>query len=351
MTARGDELAMVAPTRSVAGRSQPAHTGRRPLLGLCVALVSAAAFATSGAFAKPLLLTGWAPGAVVTLRITIAAAVLLVPTLVALRGRWGLLRRNAGVVIGYGLTGVAGCQLAYFNAVSHLSVGVALLLEYLAPVLIVGWLWARHRQAPGRRTLLGIGLAVVGLLLVLNVLGGATVNLVGVLWGLAAAACLVLYFLLADHVDEGIPPIALAGSGLVVGAVVLWLAGLTDVLDMSRGADEVMVRGALVPWWVPVLVIALVAAAFAYVAGIAAVRMLGAKVASFVALTEVLFAVVFAWIILGELPMPVQLVGGVFIIGGVVAVRADEGRRMPSAAPAPAPPPAPAGAFEEAPGF
>ena len=77
------------------------------------------------------------------------------------------------------------------------------------------------------------------------------------------------------------------------------------------------------------LVIALVAAAFAYVTGIAAVRMLGAKVASFVALTEVLFAVLFAWLVLAELPTPVQLVGGVLIVAGLVAVRADEARVLP----------------------
>ena len=181
---------------------------------------SAAAFATSGAFGKSLLVGGWSPGAVVTLRITLAALVLLGPALWSLRGRWAALRRNAWVVVGYGLTGVAGCQLAYFNAVTHLSVGVALLLEYLAPVLIVGWLWLRHRQAPRRLTLAGVALAVAGLLLVLDVVGGASVSLVGVLWGLGAAVCLVLYFLLADHVDDDVPPLALAGGGLAVGAVV-----------------------------------------------------------------------------------------------------------------------------------
>ena len=185
-----------------AGRSRPT---RHPLVGLGVALVSAAAFATSGAFGKSLLVGGWSPGAVVTMRITLAALVLLVPALWSLRGRWAALRRNAWVVVGYGLTGVAGCQLAYFNAVTHLSVGVALLLEYLAPVLIVGWLWARHGQAPRRLTVAGVALALAGLLLVLDVVGGASVSLVGVLWGLGAAVCLVLYFLLADHVDDDVP--------------------------------------------------------------------------------------------------------------------------------------------------
>ena len=230
---------------------------------------------------------------------------------------------------------------------THLSVGVALLLEYLAPVLIVGWLWARHRQAPRRLTLAGVALAVVGLLLVLDVGGGATLTLVGVLWGLGGAGCRVLYFLLADHVDDDVPPLALAGGGLAVGAGSLWAAALAGVLDMTRGAGQVPLGGVVVPWWVPVLVIALVAAAFAYVTGIAAVRMLGAKVASFVALTEVLFAVVFAWLVLAELPTPVQLVGGVLIVAGLVAVRADEARRPgharvdpPSRAPGDAPAPA-----------
>jgi drug/metabolite transporter (DMT)-like permease len=125
-------------------------------------------------------------------------------------------------------------------------------------------------------------------------------------------------------VDADVPPLALAGGGLLVGALSLGLAGWVGVLGMARGAEHVPLGGVVVPWWVPVLVIALVAAAFAYVSGIAAVRLLGAKVASFVALTEVLFAVVFAWLVLAELPTLVQLLGGVLIVAGLVAVRADE---------------------------
>lgn len=307
---------------------------RHPYLGLGLALASSAAFATSGAFAKSLLIGGWSPGAIVTLRITIAALVLLVPTILALRGRWGVLRRNARLVLGYGLTGVAGCQVAYFYAVSHLSVGVALLLEYLAPVLIVGWLWLRSRQAPRRLTVVGVVLAIAGLLLVLDVMGGMRLSVAGIMWGLGAAICLVLYFLITAEVDDEIPPIALAGSGLTVGAVVLWAAGLTGILDTTRGASTVTVGSASVPWWVPILVISIVAAAFAYVAGVAAVRMLGAKVASFVALTEVVFAVAFAWVVLGELPTSIQLVGGVLIVAGLVAVRADESRSVEVVEPA-----------------
>lgn len=297
---------------------------RHPAVGLGVALASAAAFGTSGAFAKSLLLGGWSPGAVVLIRIGIAALVLLVPTVLSLRGRWSVLRRSLPLVVGYGVTGVAGCQLAYFNAVTHLSVGVALLLEYLAPVLIVGWLWVRHRQAPRRLTLVGVGLAVAGLLLVLDVAGVARINAVGLAWGLVAAICLALYFLLAAGAEDALPPLALAGAGLVVGGIVLGVAALVGVLDLTIGATTVQLGSSAAPWWVPILVVSIVAAAFAYVAGVAAVRMLGAKLSSFVALTEVLFAVLFAWLVLGELPLPVQLLGGLLIVGGLIAVRADE---------------------------
>lgn len=302
--------------------------------GLAVALVSAAAFGSSGGVAKGLLVSGWSPGAVVTVRVAGAALLLVVPTVIAMRGRWAALLAQWRVVTAYGFLGVAVCQLAYFNAVTHVSVGVALLLEYLAPVLIVGWLWLRHRRRPRRLTVLGVVLALVGLLLVLDLIGAGPVDALGVVWGLVAAVGLSGYFLLAGDAEDAVPPIALAGGGLIVGAVVLGLAGLVGALPMAASARRVDLAGADVPWWVPLIELAVVSAALAYATGVLAVRALGSKVASFVGLTEVLFAVLFAWVLLGELPGPVQLLGGVAIVGGVLAVRLDEQRGEP-AVPAP----------------
>ena len=87
-----------------------------------------------------------------------------------------------------GLVPIAGAQLCYFNAVEHLSVGVALLLEYTAPILVVGWLWATTRRRPSNLTLSGVAMAIAGIMLVLNVFSGAHINLIGVGWALAAAA-------------------------------------------------------------------------------------------------------------------------------------------------------------------
>jgi drug/metabolite transporter (DMT)-like permease len=93
---------------------------------------------------------------------------------------------------------------------------------------------------------------------------------------------------------------------------------------MRASASDVVVGGVQLAWWVPIAELAVVAAAFAYAAGIGAVRHLGATMASFLMLTEVLFAIALAWLLLGELPRAVQLVGGLLIVAGVVAVRVEE---------------------------
>ena len=113
---------------------------------------------------------------------------------------------------------------------------------------------------------------------------------------------------------------------MVVGAVGLSIGGLLGLIPMSFRSAGVALGGRLVPWWVDVLALGILTAAIAYACGIAASRRLGSRLASFVALTEVLFALLFAWLLLGELPRPVQLLGGVVLIAGVVVVKLGEGK-------------------------
>jgi drug/metabolite transporter (DMT)-like permease len=310
----------------------------RPSLGgagLPLAVLSAATFGTSGTFAESLIGAGWSPAAAVCARISVAALILTGPALLQLRGRWALLRRNAAGVAAYGLIAVAGCQLFYFNAVERMPVGVALLLEYLAAVLIVGWLWLRHGQRPRRLTVVGAVTAVAGLVLVLNLAGSARINPVGLIWGLLAAVGLAIYFLLSAGTGrpgagpdgpaaEPLPPIAMAWAGMCVGAAALGALGWTGVLPMRATTRAVEFLGHRVSWIVPVLGLSLVAAVISYVAGIGAARRLGAKLASFVGMAEVLFAILFAWLLLGQLPSVLQFLGGAFILAGVALVRLDE---------------------------
>lgn len=297
--------------------------------GLGFALLSASSFGLSGSLARGLLDAGWSSAAAVAARILLAAAALAPVAVVQLRGRWSLLRRNLRLIGGYGLVAVAGCQLAYFNAVAHLQVGVALLIEYTAPVAVIAWLWLRHGQRPGWLTALGAVLGAAGLVLVLGLVSGVRLSTVGTGWALAAMVGAAVYFVLSARADNGLPATVLAAGGLLLGGATLMLAGVTGVVRLDASTAAVAFAAFRVPWWLPVLALGIVTAALAYVAGIAASRRLGSRLASFVALFEVLAALVFAWLLLGERPRPIQLLGGVLIVAGVVAVRLGEPRRAP----------------------
>jgi len=303
-----------------------AAADRRSRVGLGFAAFAAASFGMSGVLATGLMDAGWSPAALVLCRVAVGALVLLGPALAALRGRWHLLRANAGLLTAYGLVAVAGCQLAYFNAVDRLPVAIALLIEYAAPVAVVGWLWARHRQRPRGLTVVGAAVAIAGLMLVLDVLSADSVDGLGVLWALGAMVGCAFFFVVSAGEGNGLPPIVLAAGGLVVGAVGLAIAGALGLVEMSASTSDAAYRGTAVPWWLPVLTLGVVTAAVAYVAGILATRALGARMASFAALLEVLSAVIFAWLLLDQFPSLVQLVGGVVLLVGVVLVKLAEPR-------------------------
>ncbi len=313
---------MAIMTNDTATRATTSRVGP----GLVFAVVSAMSFGMSGTIARGLLDTGWTPAAAVTARILVAAAVLVVPALVVLGGRWHLLRRNLRLVTVYGVVTVAGCQFAYFSSVEYLQVGVALLIEYTAPVAVIGWLWFRHGHRPGRRTTAGCLVAAVGLVLVLDVVSGGSLHPVGGMWGLLAMVGAATYFVLSAQKDNGLPPLVLAAAGMLVGGATLVLLGATGLLDMSWSTDPASYDGTTLAWWWAVLGLGVVTAGLAYTAGIAASRRLGSRLASFVALLEVLFALVFAWLALGELPRPTQFLGGALVVAGVVVVKLGEPR-------------------------
>ena len=296
-------------------------------LGLIFAISSALAFGMSGPLGKSLMEAGWSPTAAVTARLAGGAIAMAVFATLVDRDWLRDALRHWRIVTAYGIVPIAGAQLCYYNAVSHLSVGVALLLEYTAPVLVVGWLWVTTRRRPGNLTLTGVALAVAGIVLVLDVFSGAQVNLVGVCWALAAAICAACYFMMSDGVDtdgtdaNGLNPITLAAGGLIVGSASVTLLGLSGVLPMTFTANDAVIAGWKTSWVVPVVAMALVPTAIAYTLGIMGISRLRPRFASLVGLAEVLFAVLAAWALLGEALTMVQAVGAVVVLGGLVLAR------------------------------
>ena len=313
---------MTTMTNDVSRGVRPSRTTS----GLMIALVSAASFGVSGAVGRGLLDAGWSPGAVTLVRVLLGAALVVPLGLRALGGRWHLLRRGAGVVVGYGVLGVAAAQFCFFAAIGHMQVGPALMIEYTGPAAVVLWLWLRHGERPTRLTLAGAAVAGLGLVLVLGLLSGAEVDPVGALWALGAMVGLSAYFVISASEDNGLPPLTLAAGGLVVGGALLGALGLLGLMPIAATTAPATYQGHGVPWWVPLLVLGVFSAAISYVSGIEASRRLGSRLASFVGLTEVLAAVVAAWVLLAELPGPGQLVGGALVVAGVVVVKLGEPR-------------------------
>ena len=232
---------------------------------------------------------------------------------------------------------VAGAQFCYFSAVQHMQVGPALLIEYTAPAAVVVWLWLRHGQRPGPVTLAGAGLAASAWCWSSTCSRAPTSASPGVLWALGAMVGAATYFIISADEDNGLPPLALAAGGLVVGTAVLGLLGLVGAAaDARRRPSPSSTPATAVAWWVPLVLLGIVTAAVSYTTGIAAGRRLGSRLASFVALTEVVAGVLWAWLLLDELPRTVQLLGGVLILVGVVAVKLGERRVVRGSEPTPA---------------
>nr|WP_203602775.1 EamA family transporter [Streptomyces coelicoflavus] len=283
-----------------------------------MALGSAVAFGGSGVAAKPLIEAGLDPLHVVWLRVAGAALVMLP---LAVRHR-ALPRRRPALVAGYGLLAVAGVQACYFAAISRIPVGVALLVEYLAPALVLGWVRFVQRRPVTRAAALGVVLAVGGLACVVEVWSGLGFDALGLLLALGAACCQVGYFVLSDQGsdagEEAPDPLGVIAYGLLVGAAVLTVVARPWSMDWSvltgtAAMDGTSVAAVLLLAW-----IVLVATVLAYVTGIVAVRRLSPQVAGVVACLEAVIATVLAWVLLGEHLSAPQIVGGVVVLAGAL---------------------------------
>ncbi|MER6424619.1 EamA family transporter [Streptomyces sp. NPDC001137] len=300
--------------------SESSRGGRGRSAGLGLALGSAVAFGGSGVAAKPLIEAGLDPLHVVWLRVAGAALVMLP---VAVRHR-ALLRRRPALLAGFGLLAVAGVQACYFAAISRIPVGVALLVEYLAPALVLGWVRFVQRRPVTRAAALGVVLAAGGLACVVEVWSGLSFDAVGLLLALGAACCQVGYFVLSDQGsdagDDAPDPLGVIAYGLLIGAVVLTAVARPWTMDWSVLAGTAHMDGTPIAAFLLLAWIVLIATVLAYVTGVLSVRRLSPQVAGVVACLEAVVATVLAWVLLGEHLSAPQIVGGaVVLVGAFIA--------------------------------
>ncbi|MCW2912573.1 MAG: protein of unknown function transrane [Actinomycetia bacterium] len=300
------------------------NVSRTRTWGIGLAILSSLCFGGSGPIGKALIGVGFSPLQAVWLRIA-GSALVLVPLVVALRGttRLRAARPFLSQLIGYGVAGVAGCQALYFVAASRLPVGIAILLEFTGPVLVLLWIRLVRRTPVHRTAVLGVAVAVAGLACVVQIWSGLRLDAVGLLAGLGAAACQATYFLLVEGLTGAVDPLVMTAAGSVVGTIVLTALAAPWAIPWHALATTVDLGGHSAPAWVLAGWLTLVSTVIAYLAGVAAVQRLSAPVAGAICYAEAVFATLIAWAVLGESLTAVQLAGGAIVLAGAfIAQRA-----------------------------
>lgn len=299
--------------------SGPRHTR---LAGIGLILMSSASFGSGGTAAKAVLAAGVSPLHIVQARVAVTAAV-LIAVLVAVRPRALRVRRAEWpVLVPYGLLGFGAVQLCYVLALTRLPVGVALLIQFSAPVLVALWVRVVRRTVLPRSVWLGAALAVVGLAMVAQVWRGFRLDGLGAVCALGAALALAAYFLLAERgLAADRDPLGLVAWGAVAGLVPLLLVASPVAFPFGALGTPVVVGPWPVPAWAPMLWLSLVSTVAAYLTNVAALRHLPSPVASVLSTLEVLVAAGVAWLLLGEQLVAAQLAGGAVLLAGVVVVQ------------------------------
>lgn len=267
------------------------------------------------------MLAGWSAAAVTAVRIVLAAG-LLVPVVAVLRPRALRFRRaDLGLLVGYGVLGVAGVQLLFFVAVERVPVGIAMVLVNLAPALVALWVQVVRRTSLPGLVWLGIGLAGVGLGVVAQIWRGAQLDLVGVAAGLGAAVCSAGFFLLGEHGASRHDPIGMTAVGLAIGAAVMVVFNPPWTLSADLFTSPAVLGDRRVPVWLVLVVLAVAGTVLPYLAGLRALRDLPSALASVLAVVEPLVAASLAWLLLGQSLGATQIVGVVIMLLGATLVQ------------------------------
>ncbi|MET0783427.1 EamA family transporter [Leifsonia flava] len=290
-------------------------------MGYLYALAAALLFGMNGSVTKVIVEAGITPAQLTFWRVAsvtvIAGAILLVTNRRAFR----ITARQLAVMAALGIFGVALLQWTYAVAVSLLPVGIALLLEYLAvlAVAVIARVVFKERVKP--RIWAAIALVLIGLAVVAQI-GQSTLNVVGVLFALAAAATLTVYFVVGERQVGATSPLAV-GFWSMGFAAVFWgvLSGWWDVDPALLGSTVSLdgnLDGVSVPLAIPLLWNAVLGSFAPFLLSLLALKHLTATAAGITASSEVLFAFGVAWLWLGETLTVVQLLGVALVTVGIV---------------------------------
>lgn len=296
--------------------SSTTHSGTT--LGLLAIAGAAALWAIAAAVARVLFDDGVEPLELVQSRALLSAA-----GLACLPAAWKKPEHpRVQRVIALGLC-IALVNAAYYIAIQRLAVAIAIVLQYLGPPLVVLWTALTIRRRPAGRVLAAVAAAFVGVVLVSELPGGdlGSIDAPGLIAGLAAAVFFASYTVLSEKAGQTYGVVGALFRGFLAASVV-WI-----VFQSFRGWPSALFTAEHLPLVVFVGLGGTLAPFLLYLWGVQRVR---AERASIAATLEPVLVALVAWIWLGQVLTPMQIGGGVLIIGAVLSLQIrDDARSVP----------------------
>ncbi len=307
----------------IALHGRTARTRRRPVVGYALVTAAAMLFAVNGTVSKIVLTSSELSGLQLT-ELRSAGAFLCLAAFIALTtpGRLRIARDELRLLLFYGVVGFAFVQWLYFVAIERLPIGIGLLLEFTAPVLVALWARLVWHEPVRRRVWAALALALAGLCLVTQVWEDVRLDTVGLVAGIVAAGSLATYFLAGEHATARRDALSLTCLSLGIAALFLAIVQPWWRFPFDELGRIVSLEGAFddasAPVWLLCLWVIVPGTVFPFVLSLSALRHLPATRVSIVAMLEVVLGALVAWAWLDETLTSVQLVGGGVVLVGIV---------------------------------
>lgn len=314
---------------------------RGRLKGYALALLAATCWATGGLMAKWLFSdasaasSSWpVPPLGIHIEPTVLAAgracsafvLLLFMMAVSRRRELVVGRRDLPFFALFGVAGLAMVHFTYFKTISLTNVATAILLEYLAPVivLVVGVAFMKHAFTWALPA--GVALSVAGCALVVGALGGGgiVVSPQGIVWGLLSAVFFAAYSLMGTYAATRYTPYTTLVWGLGFASV-FWLVVLGPARILGVFADP-KTAGA-------VLFMAVVSTVVPFGAFLTALKYIAPTNATVTSTVEPFLAGIGAFALFGESFSLTQLVGGILVVSAIVVVSLSDSAIAPALPP------------------
>lgn len=283
-------------------------------LGYLLTVLSASCSALNGSMARYLLDDGMSPSRLSELRSAVSALLLIVGLALFSRDRLRIAPRDLPQLAWLGIAGIALVHASYFLAISRMDIGVALVIQYLAPAMLLMWASVVHRIHAPKPLWAAVALSVVGCALVVDAPAGTdNLDTIGVLAALAGAVTLGIYLTASQTAGKRYDAFTTLTYGFGFATLFWFLVNPVwsfpwELLNTPRNAAlalGVATVGTLIPFLLLVT----------------ALRHLPAAKVAVVATLEPVLASILAWFLLDQALSATQIFGGVVVLAAVTWVR------------------------------